>query len=267
MGRGVIVRARPGRSKRAAEGEPSQEKTRIRLKKKKQSTSTASLGLQLARDLRAPTPDLPNKTSGLAKELLAGTGFGQEESVARESEQTEDKSEALEAGNPLSIEDMLQEEEEEDNEIIEEAVVAFRAEERPPLPLQPPPSTPPPPPSPQTRAEDPRMVEMSKVRPDLPPLSSEVIVVVDVPRPTSFSSSQAETLMECVQHLLGALTAIAAPPTPLAQQAALETSTGVADLLEAGRQLRAFLGLGCTKALSPQGETKLNTVSALAEKS
>ncbi|GAB2266770.1 hypothetical protein Dimus_037919 [Dionaea muscipula] len=43
-------------------------------------------------------------------------------------------------------------------------------------------------------------------------------------------------------------------------------STGMADLLEAARQLRAFLDLSRVDALSPQGETRLNTATALAER-
>ncbi|GAB2273080.1 hypothetical protein Dimus_039011 [Dionaea muscipula] len=43
-------------------------------------------------------------------------------------------------------------------------------------------------------------------------------------------------------------------------------STGMADLLEAVRQLIAFLDLSRTDALSPQGETTLNTATALAER-
>lgn len=87
-----------------------------------------------------------------------------------------------------------------------------------------------------------------------------------VPQPASSFSGQADDLMKRIQRLLGALTSLIAQPTPLAQQAALEAPRGLASLLEVAHQLRAFMDLSQNEALSPLAETKLDAVSALAEK-
>lgn len=175
----------------------------------------------------------------------------------------EDESSTLEAEHPLNVDDMLRAEEEEDEEIIEAAAAASMVKELPLHPSLPPPSISPPPPSPQTqaeetrtkdpsgsqtRAEEARMGEPSDVRTDLPP--SCLGTSAKVPWPNSPSSGQADDLMEYVQRLLGTLKNLTAQPAPLTQQAMPEASRGLASLLGASRQLRAFLDLPCTEALS-----------------
>lgn len=173
---------------------------------------------------------------------------------------------APEAEAPLSVEDMLRAEEEEDEEILEAVVSDLRTRQsRSPL-LLPPPPTSSPPFIPHirdggTQTEDasisPPRAEEVGTSGERPPSPSPVS---EVPPP-----AEAGNLMERVQRLLGSIIDRIPQPTPFSRQAAIAEPRGLADLLEATQQLKAFLDLPNSEVLSPLGETRLNSANALVD--